>query len=104
MAIQGFRVPGLRLETPGALADGLIGQAPSFQARYRNRCPGGFRRATALIMSVFFVLGFGTVFVVLGASATAIGQLFLRYPYEANMLGGTVVIVFGLFMLGLLPL
>jgi cytochrome c-type biogenesis protein len=55
-------------------------------------------------MSLFFVLGFGTVFVILGASATAIGQLFLRYRYEANIVGGAVVIVFGLFMLGLLPL
>jgi cytochrome c-type biogenesis protein len=60
------------------------------------------RRITALTLSAFFVLGFGTVFVILGASATAIGQLFLRYRYEANIVGGIVVIAFGLAMLGLL--
>lgn len=59
-------------------------------------------RATALFPSAFFVLGFGTVFVVLGASATAIGRLFLRYRYEANIVGGIIVIAFGLVMLGLL--
>ena len=61
---------------------------------------GGRRRRTAVIMSMFFVLGFGGVFVTLGASATAIGRLFLFYRAEANVVGGIVVIVFGLFMLG----
>jgi len=58
-------------------------------------------RLTALLLSVFFVLGFGVVFVVLGASASAIGQLFLRYRYEANIVAGIFVIIFGLAMLGL---
>jgi cytochrome c-type biogenesis protein len=57
------------------------------------------RRVIALMLSAFFVLGFGAVFVALGASATAIGRLFLRYRYEANIVGGIIVIVFGLFML-----
>jgi len=56
---------------------------------------------TALRLSVFFVLGFSTVFVILGASATALGQLFLSYRYEANLAAGAVVIVFGLLMMGL---
>jgi cytochrome c-type biogenesis protein len=55
---------------------------------------------TALRLSVFFVLGFSTVFVILGASATALGQLFLSYRYEANLAAGAVVIVFGLMMMG----
>jgi cytochrome c-type biogenesis protein len=52
-------------------------------------------------LSLFFVLGFSTVFVTLGASATALGQLLLSYRYEANLMGGAIVIVFGLFMIGL---
>ena len=56
---------------------------------------------TALRLSIFFVLGFSTVFVILGASATALGQLFLSYRYEANFAAGAVVIVFGLLMMGL---
>lgn len=59
------------------------------------------RRVKALVLSAFFVLGFGAVFITLGASATAIGRLFLRYRYEANIVGGVVVVVFGLITLGL---
>ena len=57
-------------------------------------------RLTMLGLSVCFVLGFATVFVVLGASATALGQLLVKYRYELNVVGGTMVILFGLFMLG----
>jgi cytochrome c-type biogenesis protein len=58
-------------------------------------------RVRAVTLSAFFVLGFGTVFVVLGASATAIGHPFLQYRYEANIAGGVIVIAFGLLMLGM---
>lgn len=58
-------------------------------------------RLAAVALSVCFVLGFSTVFVILGASATAFGQLLLSYRNELNIVGGTIVIVFGLFMLGL---
>src|SRR5919106_554974 len=56
----------------------------------------------ALGLSLFFVLGFSTVFVLLGASATALGQLLLAYRHELNIIGGLVVIGFGLFTLGVL--
>src|SRR5574340_1645644 len=59
-------------------------------------------RVRALALSAFFVLGFGAVFVALGASATALGRFFLRYRYEANLVGGVIVIAFGLLMLGAL--
>lgn len=58
------------------------------------------RRLMALMLSAFFVAGFSTVFVTLGASATALGRLFLQYRYEAGIVGGVIVILFGLFMLG----
>jgi cytochrome c-type biogenesis protein len=57
-------------------------------------------RMPAIALSSYFVLGFTTVFVLLGASATALGQLLLAYRYELNIVGGTIVIVFGLFVLG----
>src|SRR5713226_6189581 len=59
------------------------------------------RPLAALRLSLCFVLGFSTVFVILGASATSIGQLLLAYRYEANLVGGVVVILLGLFMMGL---
>ena len=56
----------------------------------------------AIGLSLCFVLGFSTVFIVLGASATALGQLLLSYRYELNLVGGAIVIVFGLFLTGLI--
>ena len=54
----------------------------------------------ALHLSLFFVLGFSTVFMVLGASATTIGQLLLSYRQEENLVGGAIVLLLGLFMMG----
>ena len=61
-------------------------------------------RFRALGLSVTFVLGFSTVFIMLGASATAIGQLLISYRYETNLLGGAVVILFGSMMIGFVGL
>ncbi|MDH5579667.1 MAG: cytochrome c biogenesis protein CcdA [Betaproteobacteria bacterium] len=58
-------------------------------------------RLMALGMSAPFVAGFSAVFIAFGASASVLGQLLLRYRYEANLVAGAVVIAFGLFMLGL---
>lgn len=55
-------------------------------------------------LSLFFVLGFATVFILLGASATSLGQLLLAYRSELNIVGGGIIIVFGLLMVGLAPL
>ncbi|MEQ8664852.1 MAG: cytochrome c biogenesis protein CcdA [Rhodospirillales bacterium] len=59
-------------------------------------------RLPAIGLSSCFVLGFSTVFVILGASATALGQLLLTYRYELNIVGGVIVIAFGLLMIGVL--
>ncbi len=58
-------------------------------------------RLPAMGLSLCFVLGFSTVFVLLGASATALGQLLLAWRYELNIVGGGIIILFGLFILGL---
>lgn len=63
--------------------------------------PDASERLAALALSAFFVLGFSAVFVSLGASATFLGRLLLQYRYEANLVGGAIVIVFGLLMLGM---
>jgi cytochrome c-type biogenesis protein len=61
-------------------------------------------RLAAVRLSVLFVLGFSTVFVILGASATSLGRALLAYRYEANLVAGAVVILLGLFMMGLAKL
>ena len=61
-------------------------------------------RLSAVLLSLFFVLGFSIVFVGLGASATGISRWLLSYRYETNLVGGAVVILFGLLMTGWLRL
>jgi len=61
-------------------------------------------KIAVLVLSLSFVLGFTTIFIAFGASATAIGRLLMAYRYEVNIVGGTIVIVFGLFLTGLLRL
>lgn len=58
------------------------------------------RRWPAVGLSACFVFGFSTIFVILGASATALGRLLLSYRQELNVVSGAIVILFGLFMLG----
>lgn len=61
----------------------------------------GRRRVDTVFLSGCFVLGFSTVFILLGASATAISGLLLSYRYEASIVGGLIIIVFGIFTTGI---
>ena len=61
-------------------------------------------RLQALGYALCFVLGFSTVFVSFGASATAVGSLLLTWRYELGVAAGIVVLLFGLHMAGLLPI
>jgi cytochrome c-type biogenesis protein len=57
------------------------------------------------IHALFFVGGFSLVFVLgWGGAATLIGQLFGQYKTVLGRLGGVVVILFGLYTLGVLPI
>jgi cytochrome c-type biogenesis protein len=55
-------------------------------------------------LGLCFVLGFTTVFVLLGAGANTLSGLLRARLYEANLIGGAIVIGFGLFTTGLLPM
>ncbi len=60
------------------------------------------RRGTALLHAVWFVAGFGLIFILLGASASALGALFLRSQVWIARVGGVLVILFGTYLLGML--
>lgn len=64
---------------------------------------GGGRR-TMLLNGIFFVLGFTIVFVVLGLGFSSVGRLLTEHMGIVRRVGGVVVIVFGLYMAGLLQL
>jgi cytochrome c-type biogenesis protein len=76
----------------------FAGQSAVGLATPRSTLP----RLRAIGLSLCFVLGFSTVFVILGASATVLGQILLAYRYELNLVGGAIVIGFGLFTVGAL--
>jgi cytochrome c-type biogenesis protein len=62
----------------------------------------GARRWVALSHAVMFVLGFTVIFVLLGASATALGALLNYHRVWLERVGGLLIIVFGLYLLGVL--
>jgi cytochrome c-type biogenesis protein len=64
----------------------------------------GVGRISPLFLSAVFVLGFSTIFVALGATATALSRLLFAYRYEASIAGGALVALFGLFMTGVVRL
>jgi cytochrome c-type biogenesis protein len=57
---------------------------------------------TVVLSSVAFVLGFTTVFVILGASATAMGQLVAENLPLLAKIAGVLIIIAGLHFLGVL--
>ena len=58
------------------------------------------RRGTALAHALWFVAGFSLIFIALGATASALGVLLLRSQVWIGRIGGGVVILFGLYLLG----
>jgi cytochrome c-type biogenesis protein len=57
-----------------------------------------------VVAAVLFVAGFSTVFVALGASASAIGALIRFYSNELAIIAGVAIIAMGLHFLGLTPI
>ena len=60
------------------------------------------RRGTALLHAVWFVGGFSLIFIALGASASALGVALLASQHWIARVGGVLVILFGLYLLGML--
>ncbi|MBX9928531.1 MAG: cytochrome c biogenesis protein CcdA [Gemmatimonadaceae bacterium] len=62
----------------------------------------GNARRRAIAHALCFVLGFSLIFLLLGASATAVGRLLLLERKWISRAGGALVLVFGLYLLGVL--
>ncbi|UYZ21324.1 cytochrome c biogenesis CcdA family protein [Mesobacillus jeotgali] len=59
-------------------------------------------RATLFTRSFGFILGFSLIFIVMGASASFLGQVFANYRTIVMQIAGLLIIIFGLQMAGLL--
>ena len=73
---------------------------------YISYFAGGGERTTkkTLAGAAGFVLGFTIVFVAMGALAGTLGSFLIRYQTWVNLVGGLIVIVFGLNYMDLLKL
>ncbi|MBI3016087.1 MAG: cytochrome c biogenesis protein CcdA [Candidatus Tectomicrobia bacterium] len=69
--------------------------APSDRTQVRKR---------VVFNSLCFILGFSLVFVALGASVTLLGQLLLRHQVVLRKAGGILIVIFGLYLTGVLKL
>jgi cytochrome c-type biogenesis protein len=77
----------------GGLSIEQMGGGQALEAAARRR---------VVAASMCFVLGFSTVFIGLGAGASAFGQLIQTWKHELSIVAGAVIILFGLHFLGLL--
>ena len=55
-----------------------------------------------LISSVFYVLGFSVVFVILGTAAAGIGLALRRYDFLVQRIGGLIILLLGIEFAGIL--
>ncbi len=62
------------------------------------------RRRLAMVHALLFVSGFALIFILLGASATALGSALKYYQVWLQRVGGVLIILFGLYAMGVFRL
>ena len=71
------------------------------KAALRNEAIKMPDRLFIFLNSIFFVLGFSLVFIILGSTATIIGRVLRDYSNIISRVGGGILIVFGLNYIGI---
>lgn len=66
----------------------------------RDEAPGAQQRRRVIIAAFAFVLGFATVFIALGATASVIGKTIAQYFDTLAIVAGILIIIMGLHFLG----
>lgn len=61
-------------------------------------------RYLTITNSLSFIFGFSAVFMTLGASSSAVGNILIDYQEWIRIIGGIVIIIFGLFVAGFLKI
>jgi cytochrome c-type biogenesis protein len=82
----------------------LVYLAGSSLERLADAEPTPRVRRETFLAAVLFVAGFSTVFVALGAGASAVGSLMRFYSNELATVAGVFIIIMGLHFLGLTPI
>ena len=86
-------VPPYLVYLTGTSLEGLADAQPEPQVRRRT-----------ILAAAIFVLGFTTVFVALGASASVIGAVLRAYSNELAIVAGIGIVIMGLHFLGVTPI
>jgi cytochrome c-type biogenesis protein len=82
----------------------LVFLAGTSLERFADKEPQPRIKRETVAASALFVLGFSTVFVALGASASVIGSLIRAYSGPLSIIAGVVIVVMGLHFLGVTPI
>ena len=61
-------------------------------------------RNKTIVHSLLFIMGFSVIFVLLGLTATLIGKALFQYQKIIRIGGGVLIILFGLYLMGILKL
>ena len=61
-------------------------------------------RKLTIISSLTFIAGFSTVFILLGVFSSFIGRIFAVYYDQIRIIGGIIIILFGLYVMGVLKM
>jgi cytochrome c-type biogenesis protein len=78
--------------------------AGSSLERFADAEPKTLVKRDTIVAALLFVAGFSTIFVALGAGASAIGGLLRLYSHELAIIAGIAIIVMGLHFLGITPI
>jgi cytochrome c-type biogenesis protein len=82
----------------------LVYLAGASLERFADREPEPLVKRETVAAAALFVLGFATVFVSLGASASVVGSLIRAYSGPLSIAAGVAIIVMGLHFLGVTPI
>ena len=59
-------------------------------------------KKSVLTKTILFSLGFSIVFIIFGATASFLGQIFNEYSNELRVVAGIIIILFSLQLIGIL--
>lgn len=62
----------------------------------------GTSRLRIFVYTLIFIAGFSTVYLALGAGSSFIGMIFFDYQDYLRIIGGTCLVLFGFFLIGLI--
>jgi len=82
----------------------LVFLAGTSLERFADAEPEQRVKRETVLAAALFVLGFSTVFVALGASASVVGSLIRAYSGPLSTIAGIAIIVMGLHFLGITPI